>query len=817
MNRKRILCCVISMMILMCSVLNGAMAQVSFGDAKQFNDGWIFSLSDNPEAKNIKFDDQKWESVDVPHDWSIKGELSTTLSSCSGYLPAGIGWYRKSFTIEDDKPCHYIYFEGVYNRSEVYLNGHLLGRRPSGFVSFMYDMTPYLNKEGENILAVRVDRTLKDDCRWYTGSGIYRDVWIVAAEEVHIAQWGVTYRAESFSGDDLLLAVDVEIDNSIGTKDRLDVDVQLKNKQGKVVAKGSIKAISGVEGVHKQSLNLSVKDVRRWSLNDPYLYTLVCEVKRGGKVVDRTEVSAGLRELTFDPNRGFALNGEWTKVKGVCLHQDAGVLGVAVPDDVWRRRLTKLKELGVNSIRMSHNPQAPIVYQICDEIGLLVKDEAFDEWVYAKRKWMNGWNQGIYGLQGNSDFFDEWCERDVKDMVRRNRNHPSIYMWSIGNEVDYPNDPYSHPILDGEKISQPMYGGYDSKAPDAQDLGRISKRLAECVRSEDISRPVTAALAGVVMSNETDYPSNLDVVGYNYTESRYALDHEKYPNRVIYGSENGASYKSWKYVRDLEYIFAQYLWTGADYLGEAGKWPSRGSKNGLVDLASQIKPRGYFRKSLWCDEPTTYIGTYIQNPDVRGYNSPYSLDAWDVWNYEEGDTVRVVCYTNSPQARLLLNGKVVGEMKPFDEERGMIGWDIPYSAGVLCAEGCDSAGDRTSDFSITTSGLPYALRVNADKEYIAAGGSIAHLSVEIIDEAGVVVKLADNEVTCTIVEGSAAKFLGLEGGNIADMNNYNDNVHRAFYGRMVAYIQSKKATTGKVKVRFTSPLLKSCEIDIEVK
>ncbi len=799
--------------VLLSVVGSDAMAQVCFGDAAKFNDGWVFSLSDDPASKNIRFNDSAWEGVAVPHDWSVKGELSTTLSSCSGYLPAGIGWYRKSFTVDDQKPFHYIYFEGVYNRSEVYLNGHMLGRRPSGFASFMYDMTPYL-REGENILAVRVDRTLKDDCRWYTGSGIYRDVWIVGAEEVHIAQWGVTYRAEKFEGNKAQVAVDVEVDNRIATTDRLDINVQLKDKQGRVVAKSTTRAISGVEGVHKRSLKLTVNGVNRWSLDDPYLYTLVCEVKRAGKVVDRTAVAAGLRELTFDPNKGFALNGEWMNVKGVCLHQDAGVLGVAVPDDIWRYRLKRLKELGVNSIRMSHNPQAPIVYQLCDEIGLLVKDEAFDEWEYPKRKWMDGWNQLIAGFQGNTDFFDEWCERDVTDMVRRNRNHPSIFMWSIGNEVDYPNDPYSHPILDGTTIQQRMYGGYDPDAPDALDLGRISKRLVECVKSADTSRPVTAALAGVVMSNETDYPFNLDVVGYNYTESRYEIDHQLYPDRVIYGSENGASYKSWTYVRDLEYIFAQYLWTSADYLGEAGKWPSRGSKNGLVDLASQIKPRGYFRSTLWCDKPITYVGSYIPHNRIKGYNTPYSLDAWDVWNYEPGDVVRVVCYTNAPQARLLLNGEVVGEMKPFDEVHGMICWDVPYSPGLLRAEGCDASGKVISDFEIKTSGLPYALRVTTDKEQLEPGGSVAHLVVEIVDEHGVVVKLADNEVMCT-VEGDSAKFIGLEAGNIFDMSSYNDDTHRAYYGRIVSYIQSSEKS-GKVKVKFSSPLLKSCEIELEV-
>ena len=540
-------------------------------------------------------------------------------------------------------------------------------------------------------------------------------------------------------------------------------------------------------------------------MDDPYLYTLKTELFGGGKRIDGCETKVGLRTLQFDANKGFALNGEWMKVKGVCLHHDAGVLGAVVPPEVWERRLNNLKAIGVNAIRMSHNPQAPVVYDLCDRMGLLVMDEASDEWEFPKRKWMKGWNVGEPNYDGSFDFFEEWIERDVTDMVRRDRNHPSVFLWSIGNEVDYPNDPYSHPVLDGSTINQPMFGGYKPDAPDAMRIGKIAKRLADCVRSVDTSRPVTGALAGVVMSNQTEYPEAVDVVGYNYTENRYDEDHATYPDRIIYGSETGVGFDAWKAVRDKEFIFGQFLWTGTDYLGESGRWPSRGLYTGLLDFGSFPKPRGHFRASLWCEHPVTYIGTYPKHPQ----HDWLSADAWDSWNYEPGQMVRVVCYTNAPQARLLLDGREVGAMKPYDDKTGIIHWDIPYQPGELKAEGCDNIGKVVSSYLIKTSGRPYALRVLADRTVLSSEKSVAHITIEIIDENGTMVKLGDNDVTCQ-VEGPA-RLLGLEGSDNSDMSDYTDNHHRAYRGRLLAYIQATDGK-GEIRVKLTSPLLKGTEL-----
>ncbi len=782
-------------------------AQVSFGDAQAFNNGWLFLLEDDSAAVRIDYDDSCWRKLDLPHDWSIEGQLSPDLASCTGYLPGGIGWYRKHFRVTDDAARHYIYFEGVYNRSEVYLNGHLLGKRPNGYISFMYDLTPYL-KEGDNVLAVRVDHSRYADSRWYTGSGIYRDVWLVSAPDIHFAQWGIGWYAVSLTDRKATIAVDVEVEKHVEATGRLEVKAVLLDAEGRQVAQASGRVADGKVGLSKQTLTLQVSRPKRWELDTPYLYTLKTELLADGKRLDGSGTKVGLRTLEFDPNKGFALNGRWMKVKGVCLHHDAGVLGAVVPPEVWERRLMNLKKyLGANAIRMSHNPQAPVVYDLCDRLGLLVMDEASDEWEFPKRKWIKGWNKGEPGYQGSFDFFEEWIERDVTDMVRRDRHHPSVFLWSIGNEVDYPNDPYSHPILDGvgATINQPMFGGYKPDAPDAMRIGVIAQRLAACVRAVDKSRPVTGALAGVVMSNQTAYPEAVDVVGYNYTENRYDEDHATYPDRIIYGSETGSGIDAWYAVKNKDFIFGQFIWTGTDYLGEAGAWPSRGLGTGLLDFASLPKPRGYHRAALWSEEPVTYVGTYPK----RDYLSP---DAWDIWNYETGQEIRVVCYTNAPQARLLLNGKVVGEMKPYDVKSGIIHWDIPYEAGELRAEGCDEAGNVLSSYVVRSSGLPYALRVTADCDTFSADRRVAHVLVEVVDEQGVPVRLADNEITCRI-EGPA-RLLGLENGDNGDMSEHRDNRQRVWHGRLLAYVQAT-GETGDIRIRFTSPLLQKAEVVLQ--
>ncbi|TDX12830.1 sugar-binding domain-containing protein [Flavobacterium sp. S87F.05.LMB.W.Kidney.N] len=789
-----------------------AISQISFGDSNKINDNWKFNLQDISDAKNVSFDDSKWQQVNVPHDWSVKGQLSPTLASCTGYLPGGIAWYRKSITIPQSKSGEkvYLYFEGVYNRSEVFINGHSLGKRPNGYISFAYDATGFVKYGSENIISVRVDHSQSADSRWYSGSGIYRNVWLVYANPVHIAQWGVYAYPEVKKGNGIL-NVEVEVENSSKEKTSLTIINELFSQDRKSVAKSSSKVEVAANQKGKIAAKINVKNPQLWDLDNPNLYELKTTVLQNGKEIDKTVTQTGFRTFTFDPNNGFALNGKWMKMKGVCLHHDAGVLGSAVPREVWKTRLKTLKEIGVNAIRTSHNPQAPDFYELCDELGLLVLNEAYDEWEFPKRKWLQGWNYGTPGFEGSFDIFADWAERDLEDFVRRDRNHLSVFAWSIGNEVDYPNDPYSHPVLDKgtNGFGQAAYGGYKKDAPDAMRLGAIAKRLVAAVKKYDKSRPATAGLAGVAMSNETEYPGALDITGYNYTESKYQEDHKKYPQRVIYGSENTHNIEPWLAVKNNKHIFGQFLWTGIDYLGESGRWPSRGFYSGLVDFAGVIKPRGYFRQSLWSDKPMAYLGTYplTNEKDI-------SKDAWAIWNYETGQKIRVVCYTNAAKARLELNGKVVGDTKSYDEKTGIIYWDIPFVSGKLEVVGLDKSDKEVTHYAIKTTNQPVELVIDNKDITISRDKGVAKIMVQVKDQNGLPVMLSDNEVKCTI--SGPGTLLGLEAGNNSDMTDYTDNVQRVFHGHIAAYIQAN-GEAQPIKIKFTSQWLKPDEVTINVK
>jgi len=807
---------------------SNVISPTGFGKASLLNEGWLFRLADDSAAIMPAFDDNRWQRVSVPHDWSVRQPMSPDCGSCQGYLPGGIGWYRCHLSVNasdlTDGRKLYIYFEGVYNRSTVYLNGHCLGYRPSGFASFLYDLTPYLRIGEDNVLAVRVDHSRQNDSRWYTGSGIYRPVWLVSAPATHFALWGTSWKVKSLNSKKAVVEIKVE-DPPLTPpvrEGKYALAIDILDADGKVIAtkRSTLPSLTGGGG----SGSFTIPSPHLWTLSSPYLYKVRARLIANGQEVDCSEVPMGLRTLEFSPDKGFALNGEWMKVKGVCVHDDAGVLGTAVPVDVWKRRLLNLKSIGVNALRMSHNPHAPALYALCDSLGLLVMDEASDEWEFPKRKWLKGWNQGKPGFEGTYDYFEEWIDRDVADMVRRDRCHPSIFLWSIGNEVDYPNDPYSHPVLNGNgsDFTQPAYGGYKPEQPNAERIGIIAQRLAKVVRGIDDSRAVTGALAGVVMSNETAYPEAVDVVGYNYTESRYATDHQRYPQRVIYGSENRHDLPAWKAVRDNEHIFGQFLWTGIDYLGESGPWPARGSSAGLLDLAGNIKPNGHYRAALWAEQPVCYIGTYpAANPNSRRFRgrerrewvSPY---APAVWNYEAGQRIRVVCYTNATTAHLFLNDEPIGGEPQRDAATDILYWDIDYAPGTLRCE-VDGA-----NAAITTCGRPYALRATIDKTMLSHPDEVAHVTVEVVDEEGRLVPLADNDITCFI--NGPARLLGLENGDISDISDKTDNRCRAHGGRLIAYITCRRTQQSlpiptddsTATLHFNSPLLESANITIAI-
>ncbi len=772
-----------------------------FGRKQTLNANWYFNLGDVQYGGREYMDCSKWQKVELPHDWSVRQHASPELASCTGYLPGGIGWYRQHLQIPAEEAGNkvYIYFEGVYNNSEVFINGKWLGKRPNGYISFLYDLTPYIKWGEENSIAVRVDHSNDADSRWYTGSGIYRDVHLVYANPVHINLWGVSYQAQK-KGNGSLIQVQTSIKNNSEAAnlrivyDVLDVD-------GRTVATATVKGSAVGQAVteFKQALQLSQPNL--WSTKNPYLYTLKTTVYKGSKQVDESTIPLGIRYLHFDASTGFSLNGENMKIKGVCLHHDAGVLGAAVPKSVWRYRLQQLKSLGCNAIRTSHNPQATDLYDLCDELGFLVMDEAFDEWEYPKNKWIEGWNKGKPGHQGSSDYFREWGARDLKDMVLRDRKHPSIFMWSIGNEVDYPNDPYSHPILDDEGIGQHHTSGFKSERPRAERLGEIATELVEVVKKADSSRPVTAALAGAVMSNFTDYPFVLDVVGYNYTENKYDEHHQTYPERILYGSENRHDLPAWYAVKNNEFIFGQFLWTGFDYLGESGPWPSRGFTTGLINLAGDIKPRGYFRKALWSDEPMVYLGSY------RMYRGNWvSMDAPHTWNYDKNANVRVACYTNCDEAELWLNGEVIGKKKAYDEATGIIYWDVTYAPGELKVVAYKN-GEMAARDSIFSNTMPASISVDAWPA--TDGGNFRILEVNILDANGNKSILADNEIHCRISGGT---LLGLENASNNAADDFLDSRQRCINGKLLIY--ARKDADKPMTVRLYSPLLESVQLEV---
>jgi beta-galactosidase/beta-glucuronidase len=777
----------------------------------KINDNWKFQKGDFKNASATDFDDSKWRSLDLPHDWSVGEPLNQSLASATGYLPGGIAWYRKTLDIPINQKGKkiFIYFEGIYRNGELFVNGVSLGMRPNGYISCQYDLTPYLKFGEKNTLAVRVDHSKSVDSRWYTGSGIYRNVYLVEKNPVYMDLWGVYYTTKSLNGQKSAVHVQTTIKNTLELPAKLTVVQELFDKELKSKAINSIKLVVPAGNAAEANQDLAVTQPFLWSVDSPYLYKLVTSVYQNGKLTDQSSENVGIRTLGFDANKGFSLNGKSMKVKGVCMHHDAGCLGSAVPVEVLERRLMTLKSIGCNAIRGSHNPQSPELYDLCDKLGLLVLDEAFDEWEFPKKKWIEGWNVGTPGFDGPSEFFEKWGETDLRDLVLRDRNHPSVFMWSIGNEVDYPNDPYSHPILNKEGIGQQHTAGYLTDHPKAERLGAIAKRLAEVVRKQDSSRPVSAGLAGPVMSNETDYPAALDVVGYNYTENRYAKDHATYPKRIFYGSENSYAMDAWKAVRDNDYIFGQFLWTGIDYLGEAHQWPSRGFTSGLLDLAGFMKPRAWFRQSLWSDKPMIYLGSYPKNG--RGRN--LSTDALPLWNYREGDTIRVVSYTNCQKAQLLLDGQKIGDAKNRNDDTGIIFWDLPFHSGKLEVIGYNSEMEA-SRYAIETSKRPFGIKASASTKIISSSKGVVQIEIQIVDEDGKPVLLSDNEITCS-TEGPV-KLLGLEASNPTDMGDYTDNKQRVFQGKMIAYLQST-GKKGSAKVTLSSPWLKEQQVEFEIK
>ncbi|MFN8256655.1 MAG: glycoside hydrolase family 2 TIM barrel-domain containing protein [Bacteroidales bacterium] len=783
---------------------------------ENFDFNWKFQLGDVYKAKDMNFDDSHWRNLNVPHDWSIEQEFNSKYASCTGYLPGGIGWYRKTFMVPENYKGKtvVIEFDGVYNNSEVWINGHYLGIRPYGFSSFAYNLTPYLNFGKENLVSVRVDHSKSADTRWYSGSGIYRHVRLVVTNPVHVAKWGTFVSTPEVSANKAKVEVKTQIANDLQQKGTFKLISTIVTKEGKEIAKTE-NSVDFKDSLTEIKQSLVLYNPVLWGTENPYLYTLVTTLSDGNLVVDNYKTDFGVRTLEFNPDKGFFLNGKNLKLKGVCLHHDGGCVGAAVPEKIWKIRLEKLKAVGCNAIRTSHNPAAPEFLDLCDKMGFLVMDEAFDEWEYPKKKWINGWNNTIAGYEGYWPYFRQWAKTDLRDMVLRDRNHPSIIMWSIGNEIDYANDPYADMNSEQEQKHQ----GVSVYSPDPRRMLDIAREFKSEIKALDQTRPVTMALANIGNSRRIDLPSLLDVVGYNYTESRYEKDHKNNPGEFIYGSENPHNYNLWLAVKNNDYISAQFLWTGIDYMGEAGVFPIRSAYSGLLDLTGYEKSIYYWRQSMWIDQPMVYITGRKKNASDNPELDPMGKLAWFVsaieekqhWNYMPGDTVLVTAFTNCAEAELYLNGKSLGKKK-YNPSNSSIWWYVPYQTGEVKVVAKIPKGQPQVSYLKTVS-EPVSLKLKADAPYIKADGQdVALVEVYLVDKNGNTALTSSKRVDFTVTgEGS---ILATDNGDAACLDNFKLTWRKAFNGRCIAIVQSN-GKKGNIKVTARAEGLPDASIEIK--
>lgn len=766
-----------------------------------------FHAGDAPDAWQAWFNDSDWEEVYLPHDWSVSLPFSREYSSGTGYLAGGTGWYRIRVTPRPEWKGRRIslVFDGVYKNSRVWCNSYYLGHRPNGYISFSYDITDQFRFDRDTLIAVRVDHSDISDSRWFTGSGITRQVSLVVEEPVHPVYNGIFFTTPQVSAERAEIAVHNEIVNTLSSPVQVTVTNTLLDAQGRIAASGCSRlsaenaqaagtaqcSSARFESGQTQTLttSMTLKEPALWSPEHPALYTL--QTSLSYKTPEGVEVSCiaderrvGIRFFSFDPDRGFFLNGAPATLKGVCVHHDAGCLGAAVYAPVWRRRLLKLKKMGCNAIRMSHNPHMPQLYDLCDELGFFVMDEAFDEWEGPKNKWWQGHNVYPPRHQGYYLDFPQWHERDLTDLIRRDRNHPSIILWSIGNEIDYPNDPYCHPSFstmtgnnDANKPAQERQ--YNPDRPNAERLAVLSARLCDIARRSDTTRPVTLAAAFPELSSKIGFIDPLDVAGYNYKEHLYEESHASFPDKPFLGSENGHSLAAWKAVTDNDYISGQFLWTGIDYLGEAHGWPVHGSAAGLLTLAGFEKPGYYRRQSFWADAPMLHLVTAPASED-RSEFMPVS----ECWNYPVGTSVLVKCYTNLPAAEFFLNGKSLGiRRKATDSD--CISLILPFEEGELRAQGV--TGLPLCDALFTTGS---ACRIDAVCTSDTIPGTPAKLhQVEITmrDSGG---QRVYSDSTCLRVSVENGRLLGMENGDLADVTDYSAPCRRAYRGQLLLYVMS---------------------------
>ena len=755
--------------ILACAI--GCMLTAQARDRQNFDNGWRFVLADSAQMSKTDYHDTHWRALNLPHDWAVEGDFlcSNPSGAGGGALPGGIGWYRKTFNLQKKQGERYfIEFDGVYMNARVYINGKEVGYRPYGYSSFEYDITPYLTA-GRNVVAVRVDNSDQPNSRWYSGCGIYRHVWFTKTADVHVKHWGVHVVANP----DGRISVTADVES-----------------QGK-----AYKVRNQVFDAQGRAVGLKVHRPHLWSVDDPYIYKVRTQVLVGGKVVDEVWTNTGFRSFRFDAKTGFWLNGKNMKLNGVCEHHDFGCLGAVVNEDAMHRKLVRLKEMGVNAIRTSHNPPAPELLNMCDTMGLIVMDESFDMW--RRRKTQNDYAR----------FFDEWHERDLADLILRDRNHPSILMWSIGNEVLEQWSSADADTLTLEQANLILNAGHDAStlAKDGETSVNtlLADHLADIVRRYDTTRPITAGCNEPSPDNHLFKGKALDIVGFNYhhqwikdvpknfpgrpfimTESVSALQTtgfytmpsdsvikapkewwlpytdpsfkcSSYDN--MHASWSSTHEETWDVVKHTPYVGGQFIWTGFDYIGEPTpySYPARSSYFGIIDLAGQPKDVYYMYQSEWTNRPVLHLFPH--------------------WNWLDGEQIDMWCYYNqADEVELYINGKSQGVRRKADSHQYHVMWRVTFEPGEVKVV-ARKDGKEVRQQTIHTAGQPHHLQLSIDYQ----GKNTTFVKVEVVDENGNRCPWAENQVFFD----TDATIIGVDNGNQTSLERFKDNKRKAFFGR----------------------------------
>ncbi len=787
-----------------------------------------FHLGDEPNAWQAWFDDSDWQEVTLPHDWSVALPFSRDYSSGTGYLAGGIGWYRIPITPQEEWKGRRIsiHFDGIYKNSRVWCNSYYLGERPNGYISFSYDITEQFRFDAENIISVYVDRREIADSRWFTGSGITRKVTLVVEDAIHPVPNGIFFATPKVSDSEASYIVQNEILNQHSAALAVTVTNLLFDKNGVLAAESRQQTTIPAEQTMMIETKGKVKKPLLWSPKEPNTYTLKTYIAYGSNQASDgasaglvSSFQVGIRSLRFHPDNGFFLNGQPYTLKGVCVHHDAGCLGAAVLPEVWHRRLMKLKEMGCNAIRMSHNPHMPELYDLCDTLGFFVMDEAFDEWEGPKNKWSTGHNVYPPKHEGYYVDFPAWHEKDLVDLIRRDRNHPSVILWSIGNEIDYPNDPYCHASFstmtgnnDANKPAAERM--YNPARPDATRLTYLAKHLCDIVRKTDTTHPVTLAAAFPELSAKLGFIDALDVVGYNYKEHLYEEHHKEYPDKPFLGSENGHTYAQWKAVTNNDFISGQFLWTGIDYLGEAHGWPIHGSGAGLLTLAGFEKTGYYRRQSFWSEKPMVHLATIREEDSRRTVWGEESATAKECefalvsecWDYISGERIVVKCYTNLEEAEFFLNNRSLGIYRK-EEDCDCILITIPFEAGELKVHGIISGGrnKRYVTHSLFSTGSACQMQLLT---YPFLGSTLKQVEVTMCDHKG---NRVYHDSTLLHVQVENGSLVGLENGNLSDVTDYTSTSRCAYHGQLLIYAKPLDPSQ-KMTVRVQGEQIKKAEI-----